>query len=71
MWTFRNEPVYEPSRDWDRHCEEEERWLAKRKACDGCGEPIVEDYCYFVEGEYLCEDCMKARYIEETPVIED
>ena len=64
------EPSYEPSREWDRHCEEEERWLAKRQVCDGCGEPIAEDYCYFAEGEYLCEDCMNERYIVETPVEE-
>ena len=32
--------------------------------CDKCGEDIEGDV-YEAEGDHLCEDCLKARYILE------
>lgn len=69
MWTD------DPVRDWDRHCEEEERYLAKRRICDKCKDPIVEDTCYEHDGKYICEDCWD-DYADEhfkvpTPVYDD
>ena len=68
MWSFGKEPVYDPSREWDRHCEMEERELAKRQRCSECDEPITDDYCYLINGEYICQDCMNDYYLVETPV---
>ena len=67
MCIYRNEPVYDPSREWDRYCEMEERELARRQVCSECGEPIVEDYCYLINDEYICEDCLERYYKVETP----
>ena len=61
MWTD------DPIRDWDRHCERQERELAKRQRCSECDEPITGDYCYLINGEYICEECMM-EYMVETPV---
>ena len=47
-----------PSRDYDRHCAEQEAWRAKCPVCDGCGEVITDDYYYEITGEIYCEDCM-------------
>lgn len=58
----------DPIRDWDRHCEQQERELAKLPVCSECDEPITSDYCYYINGEYICEDCMRNYYMVETPV---
>ena len=68
-------PSYDPSREWDNYCEEEERYLANREVCSECGEPIAEDTCYNDEGHYICEHCWD-DYAEEhfrvqTPVYDD
>ena len=42
----------------DERDREEARWLAKRPICSICEEHIVEDRCYKVDGELICEDCM-------------
>ena len=34
--------------------------------CDDCKMKIVGDHYYDIEGEILCEDCMKDRYQRET-----
>ena len=30
--------------------------------CDDCGEAINDDYYYEVDGDILCEECMRHRY---------
>ena len=52
-----SEPSYDPAREWDRYCEEEEAYLANRRVCDICEEPIAEDRCYEHDGQYICEHC--------------
>ena len=53
---------------WSRHEEQQERELAKRQRCSECDEPITDDYCYLINGEYICQDCMNDYYLVETPV---
>ena len=59
---------YEPSHEWDKHCEEQERELAKYPACAICKNPILTDYCYDIDGGLICEDCLTKHYMVETPV---
>jgi hypothetical protein len=59
---------YDPAHEWDKHCELEERELARRQMCGCCCEPITDDYCYLIDGEYICQDCMNDYYLVETPV---
>lgn len=70
-----SEPSYDPAREWDRHCEEEARYLANRQLCNYCEEPIAEDSCYEIDGQYICEDCLKdymnEHYRVSTPVYDD
>lgn len=58
---------YDPAREWDKHCEQQEKELAKRQKCSECDEPIMTDYCHYINGEYICDDCME-QYRVETPV---
>ena len=38
---------------------ERERWLAKLPVCSECGEPIQDEFCYEINGEYICDSCME------------
>ena len=33
--------------------------------CDNCDEEIIEDEIYEVDGEELCEECLKERFRKE------
>lgn len=59
---------YDPAREWDRYCNEEERELARRPICPGCGERIVEDSCFLIGEEYYCEDCTLRLFHVATPI---
>lgn len=39
-----------------------------RPCCSECVEPIDSLYSYYIDGAYLCEECMKDRYMVKTPV---
>ena len=56
----------DPIRDYDRYCEHLESELAKLPKCVDCNNPIQDDDYYDVDGEYLCESCMKDRYRRST-----
>lgn len=61
---------YEPSREWDKYCEEQEREAEKRPLCCLCNERILDEYCYeVIDGEYICESCMESRCKVGTPII--
>lgn len=47
---------------WEAHDKEQERALEKLPVCGECGEPIQDDFAYKIDGEIICEDCLKAYY---------
>lgn len=47
---------------YKQHEAERESWLSKRPICECCGEPIQDDYLYEINGDILCEECMKGEY---------
>ena len=52
----------DPLDDFNRRDAEEAAWLKSLPHCEDCGEPIQDEYYYNLDGEILCEDCMKDRY---------
>ena len=48
---------------------EQERWLQSRPICSDCEEPITDDYLYEIDGEHICEDCLKEHYRKSTDSI--
>ena len=63
---------YDPAREWDKYCEEQEREAEKRPLCCLCGEHILEEFCFeVIDGEYICEACMESRCRVGTPIIDD
>jgi formylmethanofuran dehydrogenase subunit E len=57
--TFTDDPV----KDYDRHSSEQDRKLDNLPICSECEEPIQDDMCYEINGEYICEECMDLHRI--------
>jgi formylmethanofuran dehydrogenase subunit E len=48
--------------DFDRYDTKEIERLSKLPTCAECGEPIQDDYCYEIDGEIICEECLNDNY---------
>ena len=55
----------DPIADWDRHCAQEERELARLPRCSECDKPIQEDYAYCINDELICEECLNRNFRKE------
>lgn len=56
----------DPEADFLRQDMEQAMREARLPICDNCKERIHDDDYYDVEGEILCEDCMKEKYRRST-----
>ena len=52
----------DPDRDFDILDLEQERRRARHPYCDDCGERIDDEHYFDVDGDILCEECLKDRY---------
>ena len=60
----------DPERDflrWDAHQHDE---LEKLPECADCGNPIQDESAFYINGEWICEDCMEAYRMEVIDYIE-
>lgn len=48
----------DPISDFNRWDAEQQAKLYKLPICSECNEPIQEEYCYEINGGYICECCM-------------
>lgn len=51
---------------WERHDAEQEAELKKLPVCDYCRKPIQDDYLFDIEGDIICEGCMKQHFRKRT-----
>lgn len=51
---------------YSMHEAEQEKKLAKLPVCSCCGEPIQDDFCYEIDNELICEDCLKENFRRST-----
>ncbi len=56
MGIFRTD---DPAADFDRWEAEQNKWLSERPVCADCDEPIQDDHCFEINGEYICPRCME------------
>lgn len=49
---------------WEEHERQQEDWLEKRPRCGFCDERIQDDFCYEINGEYVCEDCLDTHFLK-------
>jgi len=52
----------DPLSDFDRHDRQQKEALDKRPVCCYCGEPIQDDFCYEINGDLICEDCLYMHF---------
>ena len=57
----------DPARDYARYDAELEEELESRPVCAYCEQHIQEDECFYINGEYICDDCLNLCYRVETP----
>jgi len=50
----------DPLADFNRWDAEQERRLARLPVCADCDEPIQTESAYYINGEWICEDCMES-----------
>ena len=55
---------------WQHKEAEAERWLQKRPECVDCGEHIQDEDAYYINGEWICKDCMSAYLVSVEDYIE-
>lgn len=55
---------------WQRKEAEAERWLLKRPVCADCGEHIQDEDAYYINGDFICSDCMSAYLVNVEDYIE-
>lgn len=48
-----------PLHDFAMHEAEQEKELEKLPECCNCGFPIQQDTAVYINGEWLCDDCLK------------
>ena len=49
----------DPYADYLAHERDQERWLEKLPRCSECGEPIQDEFAYYINDEYICEECLE------------
>ena len=49
-----------------QHEARQEQQLKRFPRCVECGEPIQSDYCYEVNDELICRDCMRRNHRKRT-----
>lgn len=54
---------------WEEHEQKQEAWLKTRPVCGYCGEPIQDDFCYEINGEYFCEMCLYNHFMVDVDSI--
>ena len=47
---------------WERKERENERKLEKRPVCSNCGEHIQDENAYYINGEWICAECMERDF---------
>lgn len=54
----------DPIRDFERYDAEQEAELEKRPVCEYCGEHIQGERALYINGEFLCTDCIGEHMID-------
>ena len=51
-----------PLADYDYYDAKEIERLSKLPTCAECGEPIQDEECYEINGEFICPECLKDNH---------
>ncbi len=56
----------DPVRDFMMHDAKQTQWLEQQPVCSECDEHIQDEYCYEINGELICEDCLNTNHKKRT-----
>lgn len=57
----------DPLADFDRWDAEQNRRLEERPVCADCDQHIQDETAYYINGEWICKDCMSSYEREVLP----
>lgn len=57
----------DPLRDFDRWDAEQQDRLKDLPVCDDCGETITSESAFYIDGSWICEDCIDAYRMDVLP----
>lgn len=52
----------DPIADFARHEAEQQELIERLPTCAECGEPIMDEYCYEIEDDLVCESCLRMNH---------
>lgn len=58
----------DPIADFNRWEAEQEKQLERLPVCADCDNPIQDETAFYINGEWICEDCMDSYKREVLPV---
>ena len=58
---------YDPLDDYHLHDSMSESELSRLPRCPECDEPIIDETAYYINGEWLCRECLKNYEREVVP----
>lgn len=47
---------------FNEHEARQEAQMDKLPKCDYCGEPIMDEHLYDINGDLICEECLKENF---------
>ena len=47
---------------WEQHQAEQDKAEENLPECSECGNKICDDFCYEIEGEPICDECMSINH---------
>ena len=50
---------------FESHDTEQAKQMDKLPECEYCGEKIQDEYAYYIDDCWICEDCMKENFRRE------
>ena len=53
----------DPVADAERYFADREKELERLPRCSECDHPITTDKAYYINGEWICEECMEQYHI--------
>ena len=57
----------DPHADYDRYCAEQDKLVARLPVCEDCERHIEDFSAYYINGVWICEDCMESYRREVLP----
>lgn len=49
---------------WEAHERKKEAWLSRRPECADCGHNIQDERAYYINGVFVCQDCMSSYLVD-------